>query len=374
MKILFNQPKRENDELSLEIDAAIKKVIESGIYIMGENVTAFEQEFSQFCNTNYCCAVGNGTDALEIALRALDVGHNDEVITVANAGGYSTTACNLVGASPVYIDVDENRLLMNVDFVSSAVSSKTKCVIATHLYGQVVDIKKLRALLDAAGHVDVKILEDCAQAHGATSRGGLVGSLGDIATFSFYPTKNLGALGDGGAITTSNEQFAERCKSIRQYGWTSKYCSTVSDGRNSRLDEIHAAILRAKLKQLAANNEKRRSICAHLYESCRGIVEVVTTPCVEHVSHLFVARHKNREQICNTLNDNGIAVDIHYPVLDIDQKSMNGKSYRSLNLDQSILATKEIFSLPCYTGITSAELDYIRQIFETKISVIAKEQ
>ncbi|QDU10962.1 DegT/DnrJ/EryC1/StrS family aminotransferase [Gimesia aquarii] len=373
MKILFNQPKRENDELSLEIDAAIKNVLKSGIYILGNNVTTFEEEFAEYCNTKYCYTVGNGTDALVIALRALGIVKNDEVITVANAGGYSTTACNLVGATPVYIDVDKHRLLLNVDLVPSAISPKTKCVIATHLYGQVVDIKKLRALLDAAGHTEVKILEDCAQAHGATSEGEKVGSLGDIATFSFYPTKNLGALGDGGAITTSCEKLAERCQSLRQYGWISKYCSTVSDGQNSRLDEIHAAILRVKLKQLDAYNQKRRSICTHLHETCRGIVDVVTTPNDDHVSHLFVVRHKNREEICKTLNENGIATDIHYPILDIDQISMNAKSYRSLELKHSNQATKEIFSLPCYTGITRAELDFIRQIFQTKISVITKE-
>lgn len=374
MKILFNQPKRENDELSLEIDAAIKNVLESGIYILGNNVTTFEEEFAAYCNAKYCYTVGNGTDALEIALRALDIGESDEVITVANAGGYSTTACNLVGATPVYIDVDENRLLLNVDQIPSAVSPKTKCVIATHLYGQTVDIKKLRAALDDVGHAEVKILEDCAQAHGATSHGEKVGALGDIATFSFYPTKNLGALGDGGAITTSCDNLAERCKSLRQYGWTSKYCSTVPDGQNSRLDEIHAAILRVKLKQLDAYNQKRQEICTHLHESCQGIVDVVTTPCDDHVSHLFVVRHKNREKICKTLNANGIATDIHYPILDLDQLSMKNKSYRSLELNHSNQATQEIFSLPCYTGITSAELDYIRQIFQTKFSEITKDQ
>ncbi|QDT43049.1 dTDP-3-amino-3,6-dideoxy-alpha-D-galactopyranose transaminase [Gimesia alba] len=374
MKILFNQPKRENDELSLEINAAIKNVLESGIYILGNNVTTFEEEFAAYCNAKYCYTVGNGTDALEIALRALDIGESDEVITVANAGGYSTTACNLVGATPVYIDVDENRLLLNVDQISSAVSPKTKCVIATHLYGQAVDIKQLRAALDAARHTEVKILEDCAQAHGATSHGKKVGALGDIATFSFYPTKNLGALGDGGAITTSCDNLAERCKSLRQYGWTSKYCSTVSDGQNSRLDEIQAAILRVKLKQLDAYNQRRQEICAHLHESCQGIVDVVTTPCDDHVSHLFVVRNKNREKICKTLNANGIATDIHYPILDLDQQSMKNKSYRSLELTYSNQATQEIFSLPCYTGITSVELDHIRQIFQSKISEITKDQ
>jgi dTDP-3-amino-2,3,6-trideoxy-4-keto-D-glucose/dTDP-3-amino-3,4,6-trideoxy-alpha-D-glucose/dTDP-2,6-dideoxy-D-kanosamine transaminase len=374
MKILFNLPKRENDELSLEINTAIKNVLESGIYILGENVTAFEQEFSQYCHTKYCCAVGNGTDALEIALRAMQIGEGDEVITVANAGGYSTTACNLVRATPVYVDVDHSSLLLDCNLVPAAVSPRTKCVIATHLYGQAVDVRKLRKLLDAAGHQRVKILEDCAQAHGATVQGEIVGSLGDIATFSFYPTKNLSALGDGGAITTSQPELIERCRSLRQYGWTSKYRSDVPDGRNSRLDEIQAAILRVKLKHLEAFNEKRRSVCSHLHDSCQGIVDVVTTPAAGNVGHLFVVRHHNRDRICEELKQNGIATDIHYPVLDIDQKSISEKKYRSLDLAHSMKATKEIFSLPCYTGITNSELDYIRQIFETKISVIAKEQ
>ncbi|MAX36313.1 DegT/DnrJ/EryC1/StrS family aminotransferase [Gimesia sp.] len=372
MKILFNQPKRENDAFAQEINLAIEQVIESGIYILGSNVTAFEQEFAQYCQTRHCCAVGNGTDALEIALRALGVGPGDEVITVANAGGYSTTACNLVGAVPVYVDVEPDHLLLDYRSVPAAVSPRTRCVIATHLYGQAVNVRELRATLDAAGYQNIKILEDCAQAHGAMVGGEIVGSLADIATFSFYPTKNLSALGDGGAITTSHDELAERCRCLRQYGWTSKYRSDVPDGRNSRLDELQAAILRVKLRHLNAFNEKRRAICNHLNQTCQGIVDVVTTPAEGNVSHLFVARHPLRDQICQELIENGVATDIHYPVLDLNQNSLSARSFRAVDLPHSQQATQEIFSLPCYTGITDEELDYIRQIFESKIAVIVK--
>lgn len=373
MKIFFNQPKRENDFYSAEINNAIDVVLQSGIYILGENVSAFEQEFSQYCQTRHCCAVANGTDALEIALRSLKIERGDEVITVANAGSYSTTACNILGAIPVYVDVDPNNLLMAIEQLPAVASSRTKCVIATHLYGQTVDIRTLRSTLDSAGFEHVAILEDCAQAHGAMIHGERVGGLGDIATFSFYPTKNLGALGDGGAITTSCDQLAETCRSLRQYGWATKYQSQVPDGRNSRLDELQAAILRVKLKHLDELNAKRISICQQLSDLCSAYVKVVTEPREGNVGHLFVVRHPQRDQICESLRQHGIATDIHFPILDPDQNSLNGKSFRSVSLDHARQATAEIFSLPCYAGILDLELDYMRQIFEKYISVIIEE-
>lgn len=373
INILFNQPKRENDLYAAEIGEAIDRVLQSGIYILGDHVRAFEQEFSEYCQTRHCCAVANGTDALEIALRALQIEPEDEVITVPNAGGYSTTACNLVGAVPVYVDVDPGNLLMNLDQLPAAVSSRTKCVIATHLYGQTVDIRQLRSTLDAAGFEHVAILEDCAQAHGASIHGGRAGSLGDIATFSFYPTKNLGALGDGGAITTSDDELAVTCRCLRQYGWTAKYQSQVSDGRNSRLDELQAAILRVKLKHLDELNARRDSICQQLADLGRAYVKVVTESGDGNVGHLFVVRHPERDQIRETLKQHGIATDIHFPILDPDQQSLSSKTYRAVDLHQARQATGEIFSLPCYAGITDQELDYMRQVFEKHISVIVEE-
>ncbi|NWF35748.1 DegT/DnrJ/EryC1/StrS family aminotransferase [Mariprofundus sp. KV] len=370
MNVLFNLPARENALFRAEIDAAIADVLDSGYYLLGNHVKGFEQEFASYCRVDHCISVGNGTDALEIALRAVGVQAGDEVISVANAGGYTTIACNIIGAVPVYVDVNADDLLLDIDQVVAAVSERTRCVVATHLYGQVVDVSGLRALLDQAGYADVKILEDCAQAHGATLDGQPVGSLADIATFSFYPTKNLGALGDGGAIVTNAESLAQTCLQLRQYGWKSKYESTLPFGRNSRMDELQAAILRVKLKHLPDLNAKRVAVTEFLDAACRGVVEVVTQPRAGSVGHLFVVRHAQRDKIRAELARHGIATDIHYPLLDMDHDAMLEQPRRVMNMSCSIKATAEIFSLPCYAGIRSDELDHIQQVFDLYISKI----
>ncbi|MDQ6997973.1 MAG: DegT/DnrJ/EryC1/StrS family aminotransferase [Mariprofundus sp.] len=368
MNVLFNLPSRENALFRDEIDKTIKDVLDSGYYLLGAHVKAFEQEFADYCSVKHCVSVGNGTDALEIALRALGVRRGDEVITVANAGCYATTACNLIGAVPVYVDVSESDLLLDMNKVNAAVSPITRCVVATHLYGQAVDVPALRDALDQAGHSDVTILEDCAQAHGAMMHERMVGGLGDVATFSFYPTKNLGALGDGGAIVSNNEQTAQTCMQLRQYGWKGKYESTLPLGRNSRLDELQAAILRVKLRALPTLNARRQQAAAYLQQHCHGIVEVVTHASPAYVGHLFVVRHPQRQLIRDELAHHGIATDIHYPVLDRDQPAMQMQPFRSMGLDRSIAATAEIFSLPCYAGITDGELEHIGKVFDLYIA------
>jgi len=374
LKVPFNLPARENGWYREELCEAINHVLDSGYYLLGEHVDAFENEFSRACGADYCISVGNGTDALEIALRALGVGHGDEVMTVANAGGYATTACNLMGAFPVYVDVNEDDLLMNIAQAAEAASLKTKCIIATHLYGQPVDVPKLRNLLDISGCGHVKILEDCAQAHGASLAGKPVGSLGDAAAFSFYPTKNLGALGDGGAIVTSVREIADQCFQLRQYGWESKYNARIPYGRNSRMDEIQAAVLLVKLAHLSELNDRRRAVAEKLCHACGDYVDIVTLPAPGSVAHLFVVRHKYRDKIRAELTRCGIASDIHYPVLDMNQPSMQHLNFRVLDVTHAEQATQEIFSLPCYAGIKDAELEYIRQVFETNISGIVGEQ
>jgi len=370
MNVLFNLPARENELFRVEIDKAIQDVLDSGYYLLGNHVKAFEQEFAGFCEAANCVSVGNGTDALEIALRSLGVMAGDEVITVANAGGYATTACNIIGAVPVYVDVNRADLLLDIDQVVGAVSPITKCVVATHLYGQAVDVVRLREKLDQAAYSHVKILEDCAQAHGASIGDRPVGSMGDVATFSFYPTKNLGALGDGGAIVTNCAEIAHSCLQLRQYGWQSKYDSAVPFGRNSRLDELQAAILRVKLKHLPELNAKRRSAIEFLYQACKPYVDVVTLPSASSAGHLFVVRHRQRGKIRAELSLHGVASDIHYPLLDMDQGSMQEQPYRVMSMDHSVTASEEIFSLPCYAGIDTAELQYIGRVFDLYISKI----
>lgn len=372
MNVAFNLPCKENELFREQFNKVIKDVLDSGYYLLGSQVKAFEQEFASFCSSEYCITVGNGTDALEIALRSLGVKSGDEVITVANAGGYATTACNIIGAVPVYVDVNRSNLLLDIQQVLEAMSCATKCVIATHLYGQVVDVHGLRKLLNATGYGHVAIIEDCAQAHGASFQGQPVGSLADIATFSFYPTKNLGALGDGGAIVTSSATLLQTCMQLRQYGWNSKYESCIVYGRNSRMDEIQAAILRVKLKRLDELNAKRHVACEFLYRACRHYVDVVTIPTSGHVDHLFVVRHPRRDAIRAELLKQGIASDIHYPVLDMDQLSMRHQPFRTLKMDWSRQASQEIFSLPCYAGIEQSELDYIKLVFDMHVTKAVK--
>jgi len=368
MKVLFNLPSRENELFRDEINSVLKKVLDSGYYLLGNHVKSFEDEFAEYCGTKYCVSLGNGTDALEIGLRSLGVSRGDEVVTVANAGAYSTTACNLIGAIPVYVDVNESDLLLNLKAAVDAISSKTVCVVVTHLYGQAVNVLALRKLLDEAGFKNVLILEDCAQAHGATVSGRKVGSMGDVATFSFYPTKNLGALGDGGAIVTQDGGIADRCLQFRQYGWVAKYNCAVPYGRNSRLDEMQAAILRVKLRHLDELNEKRAKANKFLYNACKDYVDVITKPSEDHVNHLFVVKHENRDAIRSGLASKGIATDIHYPILDVDQRSMQSIPFLMGDLKHSKEAARTIFSLPCYAGIESQELEYIGSIFSTSIA------
>jgi aminotransferase EvaB len=209
MQIPINDLKRQYDRLAGELTPRIAAVLSRGIFLFGTETKAFEAEFASYCGVRHCISVANGTDAIELALRAAGCDGDSEVITVANAGSYSTTACNLVGATPVYVDIDRSTLGLRIDAVQEALTPRTRCLIVTHLYGLAVDVPALRRALEAQGRSDVIVIEDCAQAHGARLGNGVVGSFGDLATFSFYPTKNLGAAGDGGAVLTGDDAMAE---------------------------------------------------------------------------------------------------------------------------------------------------------------------
>ena len=259
----INDLSLHNSAIAEGLHKAAARVIDSGWYAMGPEVAAFEKAFAAYCGVTDAIGVANGTEAIELALRALDINVGDEVITVANAGFYSSTAIRAIGAVPVYVDIQESNLLMDVACAEKAITPKTKAIIITHLFGQLADMQPLCALAKKHG---IALVEDCAQSHGATANGKRAGSFGDIAAFSFFPTKNLGALGDGGAVATSDAALAARVRSLRQYGWTTKY--TVADGgaRNSRLDEMQAALLSVKLPLLDGWNEKRRQIAKHYAE------------------------------------------------------------------------------------------------------------
>ncbi len=355
----INDLSLHNSAIAAALHNAAGRVIDSGWYAMGPEVTAFEKAFAAYCGAADAIGVANGTEAIELALRAVGVDCNDEVITVANAGFYSSTAIRAIGAKPVYVDVLENNFLMNPDCAAAAITPKTKAIIVTHLFGQLADMNPLCALAKKHG---VALIEDCAQSHGAQAEDGKrAGSFGDIAAFSFFPTKNLGALGDGGAVVTSNTALAVRVRSLRQYGWTSKYTVADSGARNSRLDEMQAALLSVKLPLLDGWNEKRRVIAKRYAEKIQhASVRVPDVAGVDHVAHLYVIRCLQRDALKKHLQDNGIATDVHYPVLDYHQPAASA-AYASVSLPASEKLRDEILTLPCYPELTLDEVDAVAQ-------------
>lgn len=355
--------RRQALELSEPISTVISDVLQSGIYCQGPQVASFEREFAAACGVREVIGVGNGSDALEIGLRALGVEPGDEVCTVANAGGYTSFACVQVQAVPVYVDVDPSNLLLCPRSLERMLSERTRVVVVTHLFGQPCDVVAIQRVIDGR---PIAILEDCAQAHGAETAMGRVGTLGSMAAFSFYPTKNLGALGDGGALATSDAGLAERTRRLRQYGWTERFHATVSGGRNSRLDELQAAILRVKLPHLERWNLRRREIINRYRAASQATsLSIVPSDAPGAVAHLCVARHPRRDEVRAALEAGGVSTGIHYPVLDPDQPALQGISHRSAELVQTRNALAQIMTLPCYPELTQIEVDHVcRQIKE----------
>lgn len=352
----INDLSLHNHAIAAQLHEAARRVIDSGWYAMGPEVSAFEEAFARYCGTTQAIGVANGTDAIELALRATGVSAGDEVITVANAGFYSSTAIRAIGATPVYVDILDTNLLMDPACAAAAITSKTKAIIITHLFGQLADMPPLLALAKKHG---IALIEDCAQSHGAQREGKKAGSFGDISAFSFFPTKNLGALGDGGAVATSSSELATRVRSLRQYGWSSKYTVMDNGACNSRLDELQAALLSVKLPLLDSWNAKRRGIAARYAEKItHAAITLPTIHAVDHVAHLYVIRCQQRDALKKHLHDHGIATDIHYPILDCHQPVV-GTAYAGTKLPVSEKACAEILTLPCYPELTLDEVDTI---------------
>lgn len=352
----INDLSLHNHAISKQLHEAAARVIDSGWYAMGPEVTAFENAFAQYCGAGHAIGVANGTDAIELALRAVGVNADDEVITVANAGFYSSTAIRAIGATAVYVDILDDNFLMDPVAAAAVITSRTKAIIITHLFGQLADMAPLQALAKTKG---VALIEDCAQSHGAIRNDKKAGSYGDIAAFSFFPTKNLGALGDGGAVVTPNAELAARVRSLRQYGWTTKYTVADTGACNSRLDELQAALLSVKLPLLDSWNEKRRNIAARYAEKIQHTA--IQLPAIhgkDNVAHLYVIRCQQRDSLKKHLHDNGIATDIHYPILDCHQPVV-GAAYADISLPISEKVRDEILTLPCYPELTFAEVDTI---------------
>ena len=312
MSIPFLDLKASYIDFKTEIDESIKRVLESGRYILGEEVEAFEQEYASYCEAKYCVGLANGLDALHLALLAIGVGKGDEVIVPSNTYIASWLAVSQCGAIPVPVEPDQSTYNIDPTLIEAAITSRTKALLAVHLYGQPADISAIIALAQKYG---LKVLEDAAQAHGATYKGKRIGSHGDVVAWSFYPGKNLGAFGDGGAITTNHPEIADRIRVLRNYGSSVKYVNEVR-GFNSRLDSLQAAILRVKLQYLDKSNQARRSIAAKYLNGITklGLISPFVPDWADPVWHLFVVRIKNREQVQQKLNLASIGTLIHYPL------------------------------------------------------------
>jgi len=345
------------------VEQAALEAMRSGWWLNGPRGKTFSEEFRAYLGIAECLLVANGTDALEITLRAL-LGDRDptgrEVVTAANAGGYTTTACRQIGLTPVYADIDAATQILNLNSAVAAHSDTTLAVVATHLYGNVVDVAALRAAMDKAGYAGVPIVEDCAQSHGARLDGRLTGTMGDIATFSFYPTKNLGAFGDGGAIVTADAGLAATVRSLQQYGWRAKYDIALSGARNSRMDEMQAAILSALLPHLDQHNAERTAILDRFAKAAGGKVKFLDRS-PGSVAHLAVAQSDDREAFRAFVNERGIASEVHYPILDCDQHGWRNLPQRlgADGLTASRASVQRIVTLPCFPGMTAAEIEHI---------------
>jgi dTDP-4-amino-4,6-dideoxygalactose transaminase len=359
MNIPFLDLKSQYLSLRSELDSAIQRVLTSGHFILGEEVASFENEFALYCGVGQAVGVASGTEALQLALMACGISEGDEVITSAHSAVATIAAIEMVGARPILVDIDPLRYTLDPGLVSSAVTTRTRLLLPVHLYGCPAD---LSPILDIAHERNLLVLEDCAQAHGARYHGQHVGTLGHIGAFSFYPTKNLGAYGDGGSVITNDAALAKRIRLQRQYGWSSERVSKEK-GINSRLDELQAAILRVKLKHLEAWNARRREL-AGLYRSLLVGSGVVLPPApagCEPVYHLFVIRYKNRDALRAFLSGRGIQTRVHYPVPVHLQPAYANLLYREGDFPETERASREIISLPFYPEMTEEMVAAVSQ-------------
>lgn len=339
-----------------DLASALQRVLDSNSYILGKEVTQFEQEFARHTGVEHCVSVANGSEALEIALRAVGVTQGSRVACVANAGFYSSTAIHLVGGVPVFVDVDARSLNMCERDLDRVLQTRPAAVIVTHLYGQVAAIDPIVQKCRAAG---IPLIEDCAQSHGAMHGGKRAGSFADVSCFSFYPTKNLGAIGDGGAVLSSNAALIAEVKALRQYGWARKYEVTRMCGRNSRLDELQAAVLREKLPALDEQNAQRRAIAARYNEAFAELaLRLPVSVGEDFVAHLYVVRTGRREQLRAHLLECGVATDVHYPIADTMQPVFEGRRENEA-LPVTLDACASVMSLPCFPGMTSEDVEHV---------------
>jgi dTDP-4-amino-4,6-dideoxygalactose transaminase len=354
--ILCANPSAQFESYQTEIEEAVLAVIRGNRYVLGEEVALLEREFADYIGTTSAIGVANGTDAIELALRALGVGFGDEVITVSHTAVATIAAIEATGADAVLVDVESEYYTLNPEQLKEVFSGKTRAIIAVHLYGQSAN---LDAITDFCQKNKVFLIEDASQAHGAKYKSKRLGSIGDIGCFSCYPTKNLGAIGDAGLITTNDTDLATKVRMLREYGWNNRISEFA--GRNSRLDEIQAAILRIKLKHLDSDNEKRRQLAqyytANLPESQVSLPVVRAN--VESVFHLFVLQVKQRQELLKYLLSNGIQAGVHYPVPVHLQPAYKGRISIASDMSVTEGLTDRIISLPMYPELSMQDAEKI---------------
>lgn len=359
MRINFNQLKRGYEKYKEEYDKAAIEALESGWYILGKKVEEFENNFSKFIGSNYCVGVNSGLDALILAIRSLDIGKEDEVIVPANT--YIATVLGITenDATPIFVEPDE---YYNIDAnkIEEKITDRTKAIMVVHLYGQAANMKKIK---DIADKHNLYLIEDCAQSHGAKFEGKTTGTYGDIGCFSFYPTKNLGAFGDAGAIVTDNFEIAKKIKMLRNYGSQKKYHNKIK-GVNSRLDEIQASLLNVKLNHYNELRKEREKIAnRYLSEITNPRIEL---PKIrkgsEHVWHLFEIKTEERDKLQKYLKDNGIGTQIHYPIPPHLSEAYEYLGYKKGDFPKTEKLANTLLSLPIYDGMKDEEVDYVIRI------------
>jgi len=340
--------------LAEEIRAAALRVLDRGWYVLGPEVEQFEAAFAAYHGVGYAVGVASGTDAIELALRAAGIGPGDEVITVSHTAVATVCAIERAGATPVLVDIDPVSYTMDPTATAAAIKPRTKAIVPVHLYGHPADMPALVAI---AEQHKLLLIEDCAQAHGARMGGRLVGTLGHLGTFSFYPTKNLGACGDGGAVITRDAQLAARLRRLRTYGQVSRY-RHVERGVNSRLDELQAAILGVKLKHLDQHNAVRRELAARYDRLLAHVIRPgIRDSDIYHVYHLYVIRHSDRDALQVKLRTRGVETLVHYPVPVHLQEAYNDLGYRRGDLPVTEQIAEEVLSLPMHVGLSMADID-----------------
>ncbi len=355
MDIKYTDFERMHKPIEKELEQCYKEVFDSQWFIQGRKLEQFEREFAEYCQTDYCVGVGNGLDALRLILQACDIGEGDEVIVPSNTFIATVLAISYTGASPVFVEPDISTLLINPDLIEEKITSRTKAIMVVHLYGRIAEMEKI---MDIAEKHNLKVFEDCAQAHGVIRNGIKAGAWGDAGAFSFYPGKNLGALGDAGAVTTNNKELAEKVRALGNYGSRIKYKHEYK-GVNSRLDELQAGFLSVKLKYLDKWTQERKEIADKYYKGIKNEKIKLPSYTKENVYHIFPMLADNRNQLQKYLEEKGIHCLIHYPTAIHLQEA-----YRDMGLKRGAYPLAERIcdtelSIPLYPGMTDGEIQYV---------------